>query len=1620
DGSQTFFIDLDQALIGREVLLSFDLLGFAAADSSVTLSNIRLIAEPLAMNDHYQLDEDTTVTGNVINNDLLVGKTIENVVLVTTPQHGELMLKANGEFSYTPHANYFGTDQFSYYFITEGTESKVATVILDIQSINDVPTFVQQPNWEIIAGQPLILDFDQYVLDADQDQIQINITEQPTSGSITYDAQTGLYTYIVDKDFEGADSFSLVLTDGTATSTTYTFSINVLASNTAPELTAQNVVTNEDQNLVIDLLATASDQDGDLLETILITQPEHGRLEKRADGRYEYMPTQDYSGTDHFSYRVTDGELSSHVVSVSIIIHAVNDAPELATQQLITDEDTPVIFNPLLTATDIDSAHLIAVIVTQPQYGQLTLLESGAYLYVPFENYNGTDSFTYLVNDGELNSHIATVSIEVRAVNDAPVLKPRTISMVEDGQLILNLLENATDVEQTPLSIVIVTPPEHGQFIDLGEGNYHYIPELDYHGEVTLSYYVTDGELNSEIVDINITITPVNDAPVASPMIKTMEEDTEIVFSLLTNAQDVDGDTLKAVVVTSPSSGKLTETLPGIYHYVPEANFNGEVTFSYYVTDGQLQSEIVNVLLIVTPVNDKPTVSPRIISMVEDGQLMVNLLENAIDVDGDELSIVITAAPLHGQFIEVGAGYYHYIPEPNFNGEVKLSYYVTDGKLNSDIVNILIIVNPVNDAPILLPQNIQTMEDTPVFINPLATASDIDGDQLVAVIATEPKHGQVIKLSNGQYQYVPSKDFNGIDDFSYFVTDSSLNSQIVTVTITVSAVNDAPITSNGWVKGFEDQVLILKWQDFAAQDTDSDDLWIEFIALPQAGLVQLFKDNQWIAISNGVRVSKTEIDAGKVRFVPTNNEASDVAIAGIGNNKQVYAQIAYKAFDGNLYSTISAMNIEIEAIADQPVISVGAATIQEVLFQTGWESASNKDTTSALLEQNVFEGWTLLKESDCYSSGKDGFEIWSNNDRMENAYGQLKTVYAKAAHGQNWLELNDAGLLQAQTLGISRNVQTEAGRSYNLSFDYAGRLGFNECYTQIGIYIDGKRIATYANTSSNEQLNWKNLQFSFIGNGKSQNIQIRIDAPMTHINGRGAMIDNIELSTTKTFNSGLEDQPLQISALKAVLQDMDGSEQLKLAITGMPVGSSLTDGINTLEVTQKNTVADISSWNLNTLSFTPPKDLSGEVKVQFVASSVERSSASVATAIHELTLQVQAVADMPVLETQQSQQAMTSRQLFETEWEGIYNAVFNKNATVIYGSYLDGWTGRSDQMLKLDAFEVWHSGDQIRNTVGQMMSLQSSQGNAWIRLNDGKDTLYQQNAIERKVLTSNGTIYNLSLDLAGLLGRNADAGRIGIYVDGQRIATYDAVSGQTALNWQQYNIEFAGNGKERILRIQLEGNIIGRSAFISNIRLVETYISTANTVYAAIGQTTYLPVIAARTADEDGSEMLKLEISGFSQGTVLTDGTNYITIQSAQQWIDISQWDTTQLRFASNSRQNMSVQLRATAIEQSNQHSMSTLTTIQINMLGGSVCTTPWQLLNGFVSAWTNQISPVALTVKAQWACPIQFNTQVDFTMMKSAQDEDDEWLILREQKQSDAWLKALELQAQQNWKKLL
>src|SRR5204863_389497 len=209
-------------------------------------------------------------------------------------------------------------------------------------------------------------------------------------------------------------------------------------------------------------------------------------------------------------------------------------------------------------------------------------------------NYNGNDSLTYKASDGQAQSGVATVTITVTPVNDAPVAANEdSYTTPEDTQLTVSapgVLANDSDVDGDALSAVLMSGPSHGTLTLNGDGSLVYIPALNYNGIDTFTYKASDGQAQSGVATATITVTPVNDAPVAANDDNyTTPEDTQLTViapGVLANDSDVDDDALSAVLVSNPSHGTLTLNGDGSFAYMPALNFNGIDSFTYKASDG--------------------------------------------------------------------------------------------------------------------------------------------------------------------------------------------------------------------------------------------------------------------------------------------------------------------------------------------------------------------------------------------------------------------------------------------------------------------------------------------------------------------------------------------------------------------------------------------------------------------------------------------------------------------------------------------------------------------------------------------------------------------------------------------------------------------------------------------------------------------------------------------------------------------------------------------------------------------------------------------------------------------------------------------------------------------------
>ena len=458
--------------------------------------------------------------------------------------------------------------------------------------------------------------------------------------------------------------------------------------------------------------------------------------------------------------------------------------------------------------------------------------------YQPVANYNGGDTLTIVTNDqgntgiGGALSDTDTVTITVTAVNDPPVTSDDSYTTAEDTQLTIaasGLLTNDSDVEGDSLTVVLLSGPSHGTLGLNANGSFSYTPAANFNGSDSFTYRTNDGTADSNIATVALTITAVNDAPVAADNSYTTNEDIQLTITapgLLTNDSDVDGDPLTAVLVSGPSHGTLTLNANGSFSYTPAANFNGSDSFTYRANDGLLDSNEATVTLAVATVNDAPLTADDDYSTSEDTVLTVaapGVLANDSDVEGDPLSAALVSGPSHGTLTLNANGSFSYTPGANFNGTDSFTYQVNDGAADSNVATASLTVTAVNDAPVASDDSYTAAEDSQLTIAApglLANDNDLDGDALTAVLVSGPSHGTLTLNANGSFCYTSAPNFNGSDSFTYRVNDGLLDSNEAAVTFDVAAVNDPPIAVDDGYSTNEDTPLTVAATGVLGNDSD--------------------------------------------------------------------------------------------------------------------------------------------------------------------------------------------------------------------------------------------------------------------------------------------------------------------------------------------------------------------------------------------------------------------------------------------------------------------------------------------------------------------------------------------------------------------------------------------------------------------------------------------------------------------------------------------------------------------------------------------------------------------------------------------------------------------------------
>jgi hypothetical protein len=659
--------------------------------------------------------------------------------------------------------------------VNDGTsDSPSFDATIDVVSVNDPPVITAASSFTIDEDTSLTLSVADFTIDDPDDA---TFTLSVGSGT---DYSVNGTTVTPDPDFNGTLTVPVSVDDGEDSSASLDVVVTVNPVNDPPSIAGQGVSplgATEDTPFTLGLGDLAvSDVDGPGPLTLSIRPG----TDYTANG-LTVTPAPDFSGLLTVRVVVNDGLADSAPFDVAVQVAPVNDPPVIAGQQpLSVNEDGALTIQPGvdLTVADPDGPSVSVALASGPNYSVNGLVVT------PDPDYAGPLIVPAVASDGQSTSPSFPLAITVVPVNDRPVITASpSPTTPEDTSLPLSLSDFAVTDVDTPASGLTLVLAAGANYSVSGTT---ITPAPDYTGTLSVPVRVDDGTDVSDPVTVSVTVTPVNDAPVItaqSPLV--LDEDTSL------NITPAD------LTITDPDDGSFTLRLfPGTDYAVagttltPTADFSGVLTVGVAADDGEDEGPRFDLTVTVTPVNDAPRItagpSPR---TDEDTPVSVRLSDFTVEDPDDsfpaDFSLQLRAGPnstVTGSEIS---------PAADFEGTLTVEAVVNDGEVDSDPFAFDVVVDPVNDPPIIEAQRPLALdEDGSLTLSPADfTITDVD----------DPSSNLTVRAVDGpNYQATgdgirPAADFAGRLTVEIVANDGQDDGPPFFADVDVRSVADPPI-----------------------------------------------------------------------------------------------------------------------------------------------------------------------------------------------------------------------------------------------------------------------------------------------------------------------------------------------------------------------------------------------------------------------------------------------------------------------------------------------------------------------------------------------------------------------------------------------------------------------------------------------------------------------------------------------------------------------------------------------------------------------------------------------------------------------------------------------------------
>jgi gliding motility-associated-like protein len=865
-----------------------DASGVTSNQATITITVNNVNDAPEAKDDVASTNEETTGTVDVTTNDTDIDGSINkgSVDLNTgtvaiessnSTDQGNWSVNGNGIVSFTPVASFVGQASLTYRISdNNGAASNIATITFTVIGVNDAPQArgdngtTQEET--AVTINVLENDSDDGTLNANSVDLNtgspgIQKSNNTDQGNWSVD-NNGVVTFTPAKDFTGTASITYTVNDNDGeTSNVATISIAVSNVNDLPMATNDAFSTDEDVEATFNILTNDRDVDGTLQPSTVDLDPSSPGIQNTVDvaggtintvnstGTVRYVPAKNFFGTVTARYTVSDNEGGvSNVATITITVNSVNDPPVANNDLAAAEENETVTINVLENDIDIDgSLNIGSVDLNTSQTGiqtsittsagTFTVNGSGVVTFDPIENYNGIATTTYTVRDnGGATSNAATISINVNSVNSLPIATDDAITTPEDTPVQLNVVQNDRDPDGTinaaTVDLDTSTPgiqntlvvADKGTFTIPTSGIVRFTPVQDVFGVTSITYTVDDNVgATSNAARITVTVTSVNDKPVAVADATTTPENTAVTITILANDKDVDGtlDATKVDLNTAASGIQNTITVTGgtfavntagVVTFTPTPGYSGKATTNYRVSDNEgAESNAVAITVTVSSVNDAPVAKDDVATTKEDVTVTIRVLDNDDDDDGLNTGSVdlnpstsgiqntFTTTGPGGTFTVNSNGVVSFKPTENYTGTAAASYTVSDNQaVVSNVATITVTIEPQNDAPVAKDDAATTSENTAVTFSVIANDTDVDGTIDPATVDLNTSQagiqnsftntgGTFVASANGSVTFTPATNFSGSTTANYRVNDNTgATSNTATITVSVDGINDPP------------------------------------------------------------------------------------------------------------------------------------------------------------------------------------------------------------------------------------------------------------------------------------------------------------------------------------------------------------------------------------------------------------------------------------------------------------------------------------------------------------------------------------------------------------------------------------------------------------------------------------------------------------------------------------------------------------------------------------------------------------------------------------------------------------------------------------------------------------